>query len=374
MAEFHVLDAACSGDYRVSPVSSTGAACSGDYTRVSGETGSKLHFSEPMRRTVRPGGHERFVVDVPSSTRHCSLRLSMQRRGGDPVLMASCGEWPTVDLDGAADDLVRAHYVAFEHFQSDDSTHELLIPSAERPRTALSRRQPAPLAAFPAAENGTTRWAVCVFNFPLARHEDTAICIVVKLETDAEETTAQWQSQPSPNPSRAAVVTDTSQPWHARQERPRVQEWSRDELGSSDLTGVEAQFLALASGVGHPGQSAPEGRHASGRVLSDPAGPAESVGRALLPTPPVAPPRGSLSSPRSSSLEPRSLGRRRSRLGAAVFHALAQHSRGSATAFRLATALWAWRYATLLGNTYSRIPVAQPQEYESRIPPGLPCI
>lgn len=78
-----------------------------------------------------------FHLDVPTPTNEASnqsLTLRLSRDGGDPVLMASSGQWPVVDLD-ADDDMVRAHCCALDNFHADAQIHTLTVPDccAARP-------------------------------------------------------------------------------------------------------------------------------------------------------------------------------------------------------------------------------------------------
>ena len=80
--------------------------------------------------TLEPGSTKYFHIDVPvrpPSAERPSLTLRLHRTGGDPVLMASMGQWPVVDLD-AAEDMVRAHFCAFDSFHADAESHVLTIP------------------------------------------------------------------------------------------------------------------------------------------------------------------------------------------------------------------------------------------------------
>ena len=91
--------------------------------------------------TLAPGAMAYFHVDVPAGGgggRRPALHVRMERDGGDPVLMASSGQWPSVALE-AVDDMVRAHYCAFESFQAELGLHELVIEDA------ASARAPHPL-------------------------------------------------------------------------------------------------------------------------------------------------------------------------------------------------------------------------------------
>ena len=80
--------------------------------------------------TLPPGRTKYFHLDVPppvTAEARPSLTLHLTRDGGDPVLMASVGQWPVVDLD-AESDMVRAHFCAFDAFHADAAVHTLSIP------------------------------------------------------------------------------------------------------------------------------------------------------------------------------------------------------------------------------------------------------
>ena len=111
--------------------------------RVSGRSTGTL---EPMVRScvltldkrvyasLSPGAMAYFHVDLPRGVgQGQSIYIRMEREGGDPVLMASSGQWPTVSLE-VVEDMVRAHYCAFESFQADVALHDLVIPDAGRYR------------------------------------------------------------------------------------------------------------------------------------------------------------------------------------------------------------------------------------------------
>lgn len=68
---------------------------------------------------------------MPSGAGRQSLHIRMERDGGDPVLMASSGQWPAVVLE-AVEDMVRAHYCAFESFQADVGVHGARCAPASR--------------------------------------------------------------------------------------------------------------------------------------------------------------------------------------------------------------------------------------------------
>ena len=80
--------------------------------------------------TLSPGRTTYFTLDValPSAGERATVHLRLQREGGDPVLMASVGQWPVVDLD-AQEDMVRAHVCAFDAFHADAEVHALVVAS-----------------------------------------------------------------------------------------------------------------------------------------------------------------------------------------------------------------------------------------------------
>ena len=85
--------------------------------------------------TLSPGRKTYFTLDValPSAGERATVHLRLQREGGDPVLMASVGQWPVVDLD-AQEDMVRAHVCAFDAFHADAEVHALVVHDATSPR------------------------------------------------------------------------------------------------------------------------------------------------------------------------------------------------------------------------------------------------
>ena len=228
----------------------------------------RLQLGGAVRASVRPGEMQSFIVELPRSVGLGSLRLRMHRKGGDPVLIASCGEWPLVDLD--SEQLVQAHYCDFEAFKAEATTHEILIPSPERPRPPKStpsidsgagssigellrssRRKP--FSAPPSSPeilsdaDGPTRWGVCVFNFPLAQYEVTSFVLEAKLEASPG---IECMATRAANPPKRR----SNSPWadleaHALPPASSLQTLNlldQTEQDRTQFAEIEAQFLALA--------------------------------------------------------------------------------------------------------------------------------
>ena len=121
-----------------------------------------------------------FHVDLPRGVgQGQSIYIRMEREGGDPVLMASSGQWPTVSLE-AVEDMVRAHYCAFESFQADVALHDLVIPDAGRYRAPHALGE---VDGFPAAApDGAARWAIGVYNFDKVKAEACEIAVLASLD------------------------------------------------------------------------------------------------------------------------------------------------------------------------------------------------
>ena len=150
--------------------------------------------------TLPPGRTKYFHVDVPATATadpHPSMVFRLSRDGGDPVLMASIGQWPVVDLE-ANEDMVRAHFCAFDAFHADAAVHTLIIPECMTVRPphatvgggAVGTRRgvsPAadprvlPLASPRSNKDGIVRWAVGVHNVSLVKQESCAFTLVVSI-------------------------------------------------------------------------------------------------------------------------------------------------------------------------------------------------
>ena len=127
-----------------------------------------------------PAGRTKYLhVDAPpTSATELTLKLTREG-GGDPVLMASSGQWPTVSLE-AVEDMVRAHYCAFESFQADVALHDLVIPDAGRYRAPHALGE---VDGFPAAApDGAARWAIGVYNFDKVKAEACEIAVLASLD------------------------------------------------------------------------------------------------------------------------------------------------------------------------------------------------
>jgi hypothetical protein len=132
--------------------------------------------------SLAPGAMAYFHVDVPHGIgRGQAIYIRMEREGGDPVLMASSGQWPAVALE-AVEDMVRAHYCAFESFQADVALHDLVIPDAARYRAPHALGE---VHGFPAAGPGAAaRWAIGVYNFDKVKSEACEISVLASLKSD----------------------------------------------------------------------------------------------------------------------------------------------------------------------------------------------
>ena len=63
----------------------------------------RLDYDQAVYATLAPGAMAYFYVDVPTDAGRQSLHIRMERDGGDPVLMASSGQWPAVVLEAVED-------------------------------------------------------------------------------------------------------------------------------------------------------------------------------------------------------------------------------------------------------------------------------
>ena len=151
----------------------------------------ELRLSEPAVLAVRPGEQARRYVDVPSSCCCCVLRIVLRRlaAGADPVVLASCGEWPVVGLGLApGQDVVRAHYVASGAFQRGEPVHELVVHAAEQRqsrhfRDALSALLPPLSSPVPRQAHRLRRRAISLCS--RQRERDTVGCRSLQLPADA---------------------------------------------------------------------------------------------------------------------------------------------------------------------------------------------
>ena len=149
----------------------------------------RLDYDQAVYATLAPGAMAYFYVDVPTDAGRQSLHIRMERDGGDPVLMASSGQWPAVVLE-AVEDMVRAHYCAFESFQADVGVHELTIQDAGMARAPHAVGE---AEVFPAAAQGAvTRWAVGVFNFDKVKTESCEVAVVASLLRREHGAAAGW--------------------------------------------------------------------------------------------------------------------------------------------------------------------------------------
>ena len=113
-----------------------------------------LQPSRKVSVTLDPGRTKYFHLDVSASPgAQPSLNLRLVRDGGDPVLMASASQWPVVDLD-AKEDMVRAHFCAFDAFHADAKIHtdpsQPLLPGSPS-RGVTPRSLPTPPSFCPPA-------------------------------------------------------------------------------------------------------------------------------------------------------------------------------------------------------------------------------
>ena len=139
-----------------------------------------LTLDKRVYASLSPGAMAYFHVDLPRGVgQGQSIYIRMEREGGDPVLMASSGQWPTVSLE-AVEDMVRAHYCAFESFQADVALHDLVIPDAGRYRAPHALGE---VDGFPAAApDGAARWAIGVYNFDKVKAEACEIAVLASLD------------------------------------------------------------------------------------------------------------------------------------------------------------------------------------------------
>ena len=138
--------------------------------------------------SLAPGAMAYFHFDLPRGIgRGQSIYIRMEREGGDPVLMASSGQWPAVALE-AVEDMVRAHYCAFESFQADVALHDLVIPDAGRYRAPHALGE---VHGFPAAAPGAAaRWAIGVYNFDKVKAEACEIAVLASLDAGRAQVAA----------------------------------------------------------------------------------------------------------------------------------------------------------------------------------------
>ena len=147
----------------------------------------QLRPQQPIRRSLAAGQTGYFYIDVPTSNasqQRPSLHLKLEREGGgDPVLMASLGQWPFVDLD-ASEDMLHAHFCAFGAFHSDAQVHSLTISECTEPRQPHTMgaggggaRRRGSTATDPrvrplAPRNASAvRWAIGVHNVDMVKQE-----------------------------------------------------------------------------------------------------------------------------------------------------------------------------------------------------------
>ena len=158
-----------------------------------------LQPGRPASLTLAPSRTYYFHIDVPlgrldKTSPEPILQLRLVRNGGDPVLMASVGQWPVVDL-AAEEDMVRAHYCAFDAFHADAEVHNLTIPDAASRRpdhatiggSTITRgsgavRDPRALSIVP-SRPGAIRWAIGVHNVALVKSEPCTFTLTAHLST-----------------------------------------------------------------------------------------------------------------------------------------------------------------------------------------------
>ena len=95
-----------------------------------------LEADTPVEAVVPPGTLAYYYIDISTKQLGCQLKLRLDTQRGDPVLMASAGQWPSVDLNNA-NDMVLAHECAFDAFHAGSSTHILNIPDASAKRSSV---------------------------------------------------------------------------------------------------------------------------------------------------------------------------------------------------------------------------------------------
>ena len=160
-----------------------------------------LTLDKRVYASLSPGAMAYFHVDLPRGVgQGQSIYIRMEREGGDPVLMASSGQWPTVSLE-AVEDMVRAHYCAFESFQADVALHDLVIPDAGRYRAPHALGE---VDGFPAAApDGAARWAIGVYNFDKVKAEACEIAVLASLDAGRAQVRSlnlTWTPTPGPEP------------------------------------------------------------------------------------------------------------------------------------------------------------------------------
>lgn len=158
-----------------------------------------LTLDKRVYASLSPGAMAYFHVDLPRGVgQGQSIYIRMEREGGDPVLMASSGQWPTVSLE-AVEDMVRAHYCAFESFQADVALHDLVIPDAGRYRAPHALGE---VDGFPAAApDGAARWAIGVYNFDKVKAEACEIAVLASLDAGrAQVRSLNLTRTPTPGP------------------------------------------------------------------------------------------------------------------------------------------------------------------------------
>ena len=173
--------------------------------------------------TLSPGRTTYFTLDValPSAGERATVHLRLQREGGDPVLMASVGQWPVVDLD-AQEDMVRAHVCAFDAFHADAEVHALVVHDATAPREqhasigggavirSGSAKDPRLLAVR--SPPNAVRWAIGVHNVSLVKQEPCSFTLSASITAGKLASNASSRLALSSDRSKRAADAPSSVP------------------------------------------------------------------------------------------------------------------------------------------------------------------
>ena len=173
--------------------------------------------------TLSPGRTTYFTLDValPSAGERATVHLRLQREGGDPVLMASVGQWPVVDLD-AQEDMVRAHVCAFDAFHADAEVHALVVHDATAPREQHasigggavirggSAKDPRLLAVR--SPPNAVRWAIGVHNVSLVKQEPCSFTLGASITAGKLASNASSRLVLSSDRSKRAADAPSSVP------------------------------------------------------------------------------------------------------------------------------------------------------------------
>ena len=200
-----------------------GARCAPLAAMATGVQAALLTPGRSASVTLSPGRTTYFTLDValPSAGERATVHLRLQREGGDPVLMASVGQWPVVDLD-AQEDMVRAHVCAFDAFHADAEVHALVVHDATAPREqhasigggavirSGSAKDPRLLAVR--SPPNAVRWAIGVHNVSLVKQEPCSFTLSASITAGKLASNASSRLALSSDRSKRAADAPSSVP------------------------------------------------------------------------------------------------------------------------------------------------------------------